>query len=111
MHCEIMSSIPSDIVSSVAGAPLTSREVARDREAAGAAQAHAASRQTKAVTDAGDIVETTDADAQVFTDSEGTGSQGRHSESDTPQPEAEKTGSPRGIIRDQEGRVHLDLEA
>ena len=106
-----MSSIPSDIVSSVAGAPLTSREVARDREAAGAAQAHAASRQTKAITDAGDVVETTDSDAQVFTDSEGAGSQGRHSESDEQQPKPENPNPAPGITRDQDGRVHLDLEA
>jgi hypothetical protein len=106
-----MSSIPSDIVSSVAGAPLQSREAARDRETAGAAQAHAASRQTKAVTDAGDIVETTDADAQVFTDSEGTGSQGRHFEDKDQQSPGDQPKSPPGITRDRDGRLHLDLEA
>lgn len=106
-----MSSIPSDIVSSVAGAPMQSREAARDREAAGVAQSHAASRQTKAVTDAGDIVETTDADAQVFTDSEGTGSQGRHFEDNDQQSLTDQPKTAPGVTRDKDGRVHLDLEA
>jgi hypothetical protein len=106
-----MSGIPSDIVSSVAGAPIASREVAREREVSGAAQSHTASRQTKAVTDAGDVVETGDADAQVFTDSEGTGSQGRHFESNEQQTEPKQPESAGGITRDKDGRIHVDLEA
>ena len=107
-----MSSIPSDIISSVAGAPMQSRELAKDREASSAGQAHAADRQTKAITEAGDVVETTDADAQVFTDSEGTGSQGRSSDEEPGAAhEDDQTSPARGIVRDADGRVHVDLEA
>jgi len=105
-----MSSIPSNIVSSVAGAPMQSREAARERESASAGQADAASRQTKAITDAGDVVETTDSDAQVFADSEGTGSQGRHSEGEQT-PAQDEPVARRGITRGDDGQIHLDLEA
>lgn len=106
-----MSEIPSDIASSAAQAALQAREVARERAGSAAGQGNAAQRQVKAVDEAGSTVETEDADNQVFTDAEGSGSQGKPFEDDRPAEEAEATESEDGVIRGEDGRLHLDLEA
>ena len=89
-----------------------SREVGRQRDARRAEQAHAASAQVKSVTDQGVTVDTTDADNQVFVNSEGAGSQGRAFDESTegdadshPDP-----APPQGITQDEQGRLHIDLE-
>ncbi len=108
----VMSEIPPDLASSAAQSGVQSREIAKEREARRAGQADAATRQVKTVDEAGSTVETTDDDVAVFTDAEGSGSQGRESEQHTPA-EAESTdkNDGRGITKDDEGRLHVDLEA
>lgn len=107
-----MSEIPPDIASSAAGAPIQAREVMKEREARRAGQAHAADRHVRTVDEADSTVDTDDADTQVFADAEGTGSMGRELEGeagDTVQPSADN--SENGIVHDDEGRPHLDLQA
>jgi hypothetical protein len=106
-----MSEIPSDIASSAAGAPIQARQVAKEREAGRAGQVHAAERQIKSVGEADTIVDTEDADTQVFSDSEGGGSLGRDlsdekgdSATDPPSPQP-------GITTGDDGQTHLDLQA
>ena len=106
-----MAEIPSDIASSAAQAGYQAREVGKERGARGAAQAHAANHQIKALDESGSTVETEDADTQVFTDAEGGGSQGRAFEEEQPESEDPGTTPDRGVTRDEDGRLHLDLEA
>ena len=108
-----MSEIPPELPSSAAQAGFQAREVAKEREARRAGQANAASRQVKTVDEAGGTVETNDEDVAVFADAEGGGGEGRESE----QAKAEQTtedaddAADRGIVRDDDGHPHLDIEA
>ena len=78
----------------------------------GAGQAHAANRQVRTVDEAGNTVETTDADARVFTDAEGQGGQGRQLEERAePTPDEPAANEPKGFTTDRDGQMHLDLEA
>ena len=107
-----MAEIPSDIVSSVAGAPFQARETVKEREVRRAGQAHAAHRQVRTVDEAGSTVETTDADARVFTDAEGQGGQGRQFDEDSkPKSDKQTIDRRKGIAADDAGQLHLDLEA
>jgi hypothetical protein len=106
-----VSQIPTDIAASAAQAGLQAREVAAQREAHRAAQAGAVARQVKSVTDAGNTVETTDSDDQVFIDAEGQGSQGRTPEQDEEAIDS-NDGSPLpGVPADPNGTGHLDIQA
>lgn len=107
-----MAEIPSDIASSAAQAGFQSREVGKARDAARAAQANAAARQSNAVSQAGETVETEDADAQIFSDSEGAGGQGRQLDDETAgATDGDAAKSTGGITKGEDGRLHLDLEA
>ncbi|MGB2987074.1 MAG: hypothetical protein WBE26_14470 [Phycisphaerae bacterium] len=108
-----MSEIPPDISSSAAQAGFQARETAKERDARRAGQAEAANRQAKSVTEAGDTVETTDADVAVFADAEGTGSQGRpFEEAETGEQEtAGGADEKNGITKGDDGQLHVDLEA
>jgi hypothetical protein len=107
-----MADAPLPIVSSTAGAPLQARDVIEAGESRRAGQHNAIRRQGQTVTDAGATVETTDADARVFSDSEGTGSQGRETTEQESNPQDQSQAkSPQGIVTGKDGRVHLDLEA
>ncbi len=79
-----MTDAPSPIASSTAGLPSQARDTIEAGAARRAGQHNATRRQAQTVTDAGATVETTDADARVFGDTEGTGSQGRDSVNRTP---------------------------
>ncbi len=107
-----MSEIPPHLPASAAQSTVQAREVAKERDARRAGQADVASRQIKAVDEAGSTVETTDDDVAVFGDSEGTGSEGREFEEDkTPSAESTGDGTKNGITRDEDGQLHVDLEA
>lgn len=106
-----MSEIPSNIASSAAGAPLQSREVAKEREARRAGQVNAAQRQVKSIDEADTIVDTEDPDSQVFADSEGEGSFGRNLPEETGQPAPDEPPPQGGITTDDDGQTHLDLQA
>jgi hypothetical protein len=103
---------PSPIASSTAGVPLQARDTVQANEARRAGQHHAIRRQAQTVTDAGATVETSDADARVFGDTEGTGSQGRElGEQETQPDEQEPPKNPPGIATGKDGNLHVDLEA
>ena len=107
-----MAEIPSDISTSAAGAPFQARETVKEREVRRAGQAHAVNRQIRTVDEAGTTVETTDADARIFTDAEGQGSQGRQLDDGSQPPSEQPTADDRkGITTDKDGQPHLDLEA
>ncbi len=107
-----MSEIPPDLPSSAAQTGVQAREIAKEREARRAGQADAATRQVKTVDEAGSTVETTDNDVAVFSDAEGSGSQGRaFEEGAPPQPEAAGEDAGTGITQDDDGQLHVDLEA
>ena len=107
-----MAEIPSDLPASAAQSGVQAREVAKERDARRAGQIEAASRQTKAVDEAGSTVETNDGDVAIFSDAEGAGSSGRESEeqaADMQESDAqEKSG---GIVEGDDGIIHIDLEA
>ena len=108
-----MSEIPSDIASSAAQSPVQARETVKEQSARRAGQAHAAGRHVRTVDESGVIVETSDSDTRVFTDAEGSGSQGRETEDHKPD-DAAPDGSKQpagGITTDDQGRQHLDLDA
>jgi len=107
-----MADAPLPIAASTAGAPMQARDAVEAGEARRAGQHHAIRRQAQTVTDAGATVETTDADARVFSDTEGTGSQGRQlDDPDTSQDEQRPPQTKPGITIDVDGQLHLDLEA
>ncbi len=103
---------PSPIASSFAGAPLQARDAAEAGEARRAGQHNAIRQHAKSVTDAGNTVETTDADSRVYGDTEGTGSQGRElGEDESRKDNQDEKKNPPGIRTDKDGQLHLDLEA
>ncbi len=112
LRLALMSEMPTNIASSAAQAGFQSREVGKARDATTAGQANAATRQTNAVSQPGETVETDDADSRVFTESEGAGGQGRQLDDDSTG--AKDDGAPpssEGITQGDDGRLHLDLEA
>jgi hypothetical protein len=52
-------------------------------------------------------------DVAVFSDAEGAGSQGRHQGEDMDQPgdDSDEDKKSQGIRRDEDGQLHVDLEA
>ncbi len=107
-----MAEVPSEIASSAAQSGVQSREVAKGRAAARANISSAASRETKAVEEAGSTVDTEDEDNRIFTDAEGGGSQGRTFEEGAAAEQGQgEAVSDNGITQDEDGQLHLDLEA
>ncbi len=108
-----MAEIPSGLGASAAQAGSTAKEIANARDAQSANRSDASNRRAKAIDQAGSAVDTEDGDTQVFSDAEGSGSQGRAPEGDeTPdQPEDQTPGAPPDVTRDEEGNPHLDIEA
>jgi len=106
-----MSQLPSEIAASAAQAGLQARQITNQREARRAGQGHAANRQVKTVDEAGSTVETTDPDNQVFTNSEGQGSQGRASEESEPSQTPTPAPPESGVQTDPDGTQHVDIEA
>jgi hypothetical protein len=72
-----MSAIPPNLAGPILQTPLTQRQASATRSGDEAQRAASERRQTGAITEADSTVETTDNDTQVFTDAEGSGSQGR----------------------------------
>lgn len=108
-----MADIPP-IHASAVQAGFQARESGQARDARRNEQAQAANQQIKSVTDATGIVDTMDADNQVFADSEGAGSQGRSFEdppTDDDQPGDDAGGKHEGLTKDESGTLHIDLEA
>jgi hypothetical protein len=109
-----MADIPAGgVEASAAQAGYQAREAARAKDAGAAGRANAANRQTKAVDEAASSVDTEDNDTQIYADAEGTGSQGRSlQEEGQAEPGVEPSeASTEGITQDEDGQLHLDLEA
>ncbi len=108
-----MAEIPPDIPASAAQAGFQARETAKERDARRAGEAEVAKRQVKAVDESGATVDTADADVAIFADAEGTGSQGRafQEEEEAPEEDARKSRTADGITEDDDGQLHVDLEA
>lgn len=106
-----MAEIPSDISSSAAQAGFKANEVGKEREARRAGNIQGSSRQVKSLDEAGETVETTDADTAIFTDAEGTGSEGRENEEETVDQSEDADAAQNGITTDGDGQLHVDLEA
>jgi hypothetical protein len=108
-----MADVPSasGVGASAAQAGYQAREAAKAKDAAGAERANAKDRQVKALDDASSTVETEDGDTQVYTDSEGSGSQGRSfEEQGAGEQGAADEGESNGVTRDDDGQLHLDIE-
>ncbi len=107
-----MAEIPSHIASSAAQAGYQARVIGRERDAGKAGQANIVERQVKSVEEASDTVDTSDSDTRVTSESEGSGSQGRAFEEEKVEDElSENQDSPSGVTEDDDGHLHLDLEA
>ena len=108
-----MADIPPDISISSAQAGFVAKEVAKERSARDTGPIQSANRQVKSLDEASATVDTEDADTAVFTDAEGTGSQGRSAKEDADQPGSDENADDgqSGITRDAKGQLHLDLEA
>ncbi len=107
-----MAEVPADLPASAAQSGIQAHEVAKERDARRTGQIEAASRQTKAVDEAGSTVETTDGDVAIFSDAEGSGSEGRESEEQpTDEQESDDQATSDGIVEGDDGILHIDLEA
>jgi hypothetical protein len=108
-----MAEIPPDIPSSAAQAGFQARETAKERDARRAGEAETAKRQVKTVDESGATVDTADADIAIFADAEGTGSQGRafQEQEEAPEEDVQKRRKGDGITKDDDGQLHVDLEA
>ncbi len=107
-----MAEIPSGISSSAAQAGFTARQVETEREARRAGQANTAERHAKKIDENDSTVDTNDADSQVFSDSEGEGSQGRtFQEGSEEAPEDQDNTAAEDITHDDDGQAHLDVQA
>jgi len=107
-----MIDIPPDIAASSAQAGYAAREVAAERDASRAGRAEATKRQIQSLDEAAATVDTNDGDTAVFTDAEGTGSQGRATEDGESTPEdGDQDTKESGVIKDDDGRPHLDIQA
>ena len=108
-----MSGIPSDVAASSLQAGYQAREAAKlgSKERSGTVGADGG-RERK-VDEAGEVVETSDHDTQVFADADGAGSQGRSAEDEAARTADEEPTAPEldGISHDADGNPHLDLEA
>jgi hypothetical protein len=107
-----MAEIPADLPASAAQSGVQAREVAKERDARRTGQIETASRQTKAIDEAGSTVETTDGDVAIFSDAEGSGSEGRESEEQTAdQQKSDDQATSGGFAKGDDGLLHIDLEA
>ena len=79
----------------------------------GSGAAGADGGRTRRVDEAGEVVETSDHDTQVFSDGDGAGSQGRSTHDETAEATTDEptTLESDGISHDDDGQLHLDLEA
>lgn len=109
-----MAEIPSDIAGSAAQAGFQAREVGRQRDATRTGQAHAAQQQTRAVTEASELVDTAELGTRVFSDAEGGGGQGRAFESSPEEEtssELDSNGSQDTPGGPGDARPRLDIQA
>jgi len=98
------------VAGTVLQTPVQQRQVARGRDAADNRQAHGARQMQRAVEQTDTSIETSDSDTRVNADSSGLAGQGRHLPTDD-QPAPEPPDDDDGITTDEQGHVHLDIQA
>ena len=107
-----MSTIPPNIVGPILQAAAAQQQASRALEGERQQQSNAVDAGNKISDKATDTVGEADNDAQVHTDAEGGGSQGRFAgDGQDEQQNDDAPGQGQGIHRDDEGQLHLDLEA
>lgn len=106
-----MAEMPSNIPASAAQAGFQANEVSKEREARKTAKSQTASKQLKALNETSGVVDTTDTDTAIFSDAEGTGSQGRAFDEEDQELTSQEDKPQNGISTDIDGQLHLDLEA
>jgi hypothetical protein len=99
-----LSAIPPNVIGSVLGTTFAQNQASHIRASDDAAKVSAERRQVNSVSELDSVVETGDNDTQVFTDSEGSGSQGREFTRPEPEPEPTPAAAP-------EDDGHIDFEA
>ncbi len=107
-----MSTIPPNLVGPIVQSGAAQKQAARALEGEREQQSNAVAAGNKMSEKAAGTVGETDNDSRVHTDAEGSGGQGgsageEHAES---QPD-ENAESDSGIRRDDDGQLHVDLEA
>ena len=105
-----MTGIPSDLGASAAQAGFHADDVAKVRDANRTGRVASAKRQVKDIDEASAVVDTSEDNTQVFADAEGSGSLGRDLEGDETAEQDEETGK-KSVMEDDQGQLHLDLEA
>ena len=104
-----MSAIPPDIVGSAIQAGYAQRESARLLETDRSGQSDGARSRTRALHEASSSIETGDNDTQVFTDAEGSGSQGRSAPEE--EEASQENSGPPSAASDSTGQTFLDIQA
>ena len=107
-----MSTIPPNLVGPIIQSAAAQKQAARALEGEREQQSNAVVTGNKMSEKAAEAVGETDNDSRVHTDAEGSGGQGRsagdeHAESR----QDDNANSDSGIRRDDEGQLHVDLEA
>ena len=104
-----MADAPSPVASSAAQASFQAKAAADVRDAGRAAQSHAAVARVKTAVDESTTVETADSDVAVFANAEGSGSQGRQTETSPDENSGAPHESGDGISVDEQGRQYVDI--
>jgi hypothetical protein len=102
-----MSTLPTNIVGAVLQSTVMQRQVSTVRDTERAASTVDLRQQASIIDEKGSTVETTDGDTQIYSDAEGTGSQGRPF---TPEEQKEEPAEQERTPEGDEGTI-LDLKA
>jgi len=105
-----MSSVPPNLVGPILQSNLAQRQVSGVRDNEEAQKTNANRRQAAALDATDTTVGTDDEDAQIHTDAEGTGSQGRSFTNPEEAEELEGEAAESDLPSDDEGH-HIDLQA
>ena len=106
-----MSTIPPNLVGPIIQAAAAQQSASRILESERGQQTSAADAGSKARDRKTESVDEAVSDTQVYAESEGSGSQGRaYSDTEEDNSAGDATDKP-GVSRDQDGNLHIDLEA
>jgi len=106
-----VSGIPSDIAASSLQAGYQAREAAKIGQKERSGHGGPDGARTRRVDDAGEVVETSDNDTQVYADAEGAGSQGRSPEDEIDDTTPDNQHDNDAATNDADPGAHLDLQA
>ena len=112
VEVEPLSSIPPNIVGPILQSGVQQQQTARQLDGEREQQEGLSARAARRSGMAADAVSESEADMPVGTDSEGGGSQGRESAGSEAENQSDAALDPdTGIRRDDDGQLHLDIEA